>query len=254
MIRAARPDDVPAIVRLVQDLAEYERARHEATATDADLDRALFGPSPAVFCDVAEVDGEVVGFALWFLSFSTWLGRHGIYLNNSAYAVVGGDRAPDGSLALGDLISGNHCAGVKIKGGLAANNTVIGSNIGPDVTGHFGIGNQIGIEVEGAPNTVIGAAGDDAGKKNVCGFNMGPGTTTLGNINTKLAGTSPPNTVILGFSSRISGIFKLMVMAASSIRGRKERHLVGRSASAASGILCKSHQKLSFSHRPTFAM
>ncbi len=125
-------------------------------------------------------------------------GRHGVYLNNSAYAIVGGDRAPDGSLALGALLSGNHCAGVKIKGGLAANNTVVGSNIGPDVTGRFPIGNQIGIDIEGAPNTVVGAAGDDAGRRNVCGFNMGVGAGTSGNINTKLGGTSPPNTVILG--------------------------------------------------------
>ena len=82
MIRPALPPDVPAIVRLIQELAEYERARHEARATEHDLQTALFGPAPAVFCDVAEVDGEVVGFALWFLSFSTWLGTHGIYLED----------------------------------------------------------------------------------------------------------------------------------------------------------------------------
>jgi GNAT superfamily N-acetyltransferase len=82
VIRPARPADVPAIVALVQELAEYERARDEAKATVDDLERALFGPSPAVFADVAEVDGEVVGFALWFLNFSTWLGRHGIYLED----------------------------------------------------------------------------------------------------------------------------------------------------------------------------
>jgi GNAT superfamily N-acetyltransferase len=77
-----RPEDVAAVAGLVRDLAEYEQAPDEARATDADLHRALFAPSPAVFCDVAEVDGEVVAFALWFLSFSTWLGRHGIYLED----------------------------------------------------------------------------------------------------------------------------------------------------------------------------
>jgi len=82
VIRPALPEDVPAIVRLIEELAEYERARHEAIATEADLDTALFGPAPAVFCDVAELDGDVVGFALWFLSFSTWLGKHGIYLED----------------------------------------------------------------------------------------------------------------------------------------------------------------------------
>lgn len=67
---------------LVRELAEYERAPHEAVATEAQFHDALFGPAPAVYAHVAELDGEVVGFALWFLSFSTWLGRHGIYLED----------------------------------------------------------------------------------------------------------------------------------------------------------------------------
>ena len=82
MIRDADPGDVDAIVRLVGDLAEYERARHEVQIDAASLHAALFGPAPAVFAHVAVVDGEVVGFALWFLSFSTWIGRHGIYLED----------------------------------------------------------------------------------------------------------------------------------------------------------------------------
>ncbi|WP_344589847.1 GNAT family N-acetyltransferase [Actinomadura vinacea] len=82
MIRPATPDDVPAILRLVRDLAEYERALHEVKATEEDLRTALFGEEPRVFAHVAEHDGEVVGFALWFLTFSTWLGRHGIYLED----------------------------------------------------------------------------------------------------------------------------------------------------------------------------
>ncbi|MQY03391.1 GNAT family N-acetyltransferase [Actinomadura macrotermitis] len=82
MIRFAAPGDVPAILRLVRDLAEYERALHEVRATEEDLRAALFGPEPKVFANVVEHDGEVVGFALWFLTFSTWLGRHGIYLED----------------------------------------------------------------------------------------------------------------------------------------------------------------------------
>jgi GNAT superfamily N-acetyltransferase len=70
------------MVGLIGDLAEYERARHEVELTEADLHDALFGPAPAVFALVAESGGEVVGLALWFLSFSTWLGRHGIYLED----------------------------------------------------------------------------------------------------------------------------------------------------------------------------
>lgn len=82
MIRPAVPGDVPAIVALIRELALYERSPSSAVATPELLSAALFGPSPAVFCHVAEADGEVVGMALWFLNFSTWLGRHGIYLED----------------------------------------------------------------------------------------------------------------------------------------------------------------------------
>ena len=84
MIRSATPDDVPAVLAMVRELAEYERARHEALATEAQLRAALFGEHPAVFAHIAEDDetGEAVGFALWFLNFSTWQGRHGIYLED----------------------------------------------------------------------------------------------------------------------------------------------------------------------------
>jgi len=82
VIRPAIPDDVPAILGLVRELAEYERSPSSVVATEAAFAAALFGPAPAVFCHVAEVSGEVVGFALWFLNFSTWLGRHGIYLED----------------------------------------------------------------------------------------------------------------------------------------------------------------------------
>ena len=81
-IRRARPDDVPAIVDLVYGLAEYERAPQECRLTAEQLQTALFGDKPAVFCHVAEIGGEVVGCALWFLNFSTWRGVHGIYLED----------------------------------------------------------------------------------------------------------------------------------------------------------------------------
>ena len=81
-IRPIRPDDVPAVVGLVRELAEYERAPHEARMTEEQLTAALFGDAPALFGHVAEEAGEVVGMALWFLNFSTWRGTHGIYLED----------------------------------------------------------------------------------------------------------------------------------------------------------------------------
>ncbi len=83
MIRPAEAADIPAIHRLIQDLAEYEKALTEVTATEEDLRRVLLGDRPAVFAHVAAgADGEVAGFALWFLNFSTWTGQHGIYLED----------------------------------------------------------------------------------------------------------------------------------------------------------------------------
>jgi GNAT superfamily N-acetyltransferase len=83
VIRRARLDDLTAIVQLVRDLAEYERAPDAALASEDDFRRALFGEHPALYCHIAEDDaGNVVGFAVWFLNFSTWVGRHGIYLED----------------------------------------------------------------------------------------------------------------------------------------------------------------------------
>jgi GNAT superfamily N-acetyltransferase len=81
-IRPAAAGDVPRIVELIRELAEYERSLDQVTATEDDLRAALFAAQPAVFAHVAGADDEVVGFALWFLNFSTWLGRHGIYLED----------------------------------------------------------------------------------------------------------------------------------------------------------------------------
>ncbi|MFE7959751.1 MULTISPECIES: GNAT family N-acetyltransferase [unclassified Streptomyces] len=84
MIRPATPADLPVIHTLIQELAAYEKAPHEAKATPAQLHDALFSAHPAAFAHIAEDDdtGEPVGFALWFLSFSTWRGTHGIYLED----------------------------------------------------------------------------------------------------------------------------------------------------------------------------
>lgn len=82
VVRAARPGDAPAIHALIVALAEYERAPNEVVATPDDLHRALFADAPRLFAQVAELDGAVVGFAIWFVSYSTWLGRHGMWLED----------------------------------------------------------------------------------------------------------------------------------------------------------------------------
>jgi GNAT superfamily N-acetyltransferase len=82
MIRPARPGDIPAMMALVRELADYEQATASVTLVPTDLEAALFGGSPQVFAHVAEHEGEVAGLAVWFVSFSTWTGRHGIYLED----------------------------------------------------------------------------------------------------------------------------------------------------------------------------
>ena len=81
-VRPVRLEDVAAVVGLVGELAEYEKAAHEVQLTQEQLSAALFGDSPKLFGHVADVDGEVVGMALWFLNFSTWRGTHGVYLED----------------------------------------------------------------------------------------------------------------------------------------------------------------------------
>ena len=81
-VRRARPEDVGAIVGLVRELAAYEREPDAVRLTDAVLAARLFGPDPAVFAHVAVLDGEVVGTAVWFLTFSTWTGTHGVWLED----------------------------------------------------------------------------------------------------------------------------------------------------------------------------
>jgi GNAT superfamily N-acetyltransferase len=81
-IRPIRRTDVPAVVAMVHELAEYERASHECFLTVAQLQDALFTERPALFGHVALIDGEPVGVALWFLNYSTWRGVHGVYLED----------------------------------------------------------------------------------------------------------------------------------------------------------------------------
>jgi GNAT superfamily N-acetyltransferase len=81
-IRRVAAPDVPAVVSLVYELAEYERALPECELRPEQLHAALVGRSPALFGHVADVEGEIVGCALWFLNFSTWHGSHGIYLED----------------------------------------------------------------------------------------------------------------------------------------------------------------------------
>jgi GNAT superfamily N-acetyltransferase len=86
-VRPVRPGDVPAVVALVRELADYEKALSEVLLTEAQLTGVLFGDSPALFGHVALADDgvlprEIVGIALWFLNFSTWRGTHGIYLED----------------------------------------------------------------------------------------------------------------------------------------------------------------------------
>ena len=82
MIRPARADDIPAIHQMIGELAAYERSLPQVSGTESDLCTALLDAQPALFAHVAEEDGQAVGFALWFLSYSTWAGRHGIYLED----------------------------------------------------------------------------------------------------------------------------------------------------------------------------
>jgi GNAT superfamily N-acetyltransferase len=81
-IRAATPADRDLVFAFIRDLAEYEKLLDDVVATPDDVARALFVPHPRVFCDLAMWEGEPAGFAIWFYNFSTFRGRHGIYLED----------------------------------------------------------------------------------------------------------------------------------------------------------------------------
>jgi diamine N-acetyltransferase len=82
LIRAARESDTGLIFDLVRELAEYEKLADVVDATPAMIAAALFCNEPRLFCDIAEWDGEAAGLSIWFLNFSTFRGRHGIYLED----------------------------------------------------------------------------------------------------------------------------------------------------------------------------
>src|SRR5262245_25220338 len=81
-LRPARPEDATLILSLIQELAEYEREPRGVTATVEDIQRDGFGPMPRFHCLIAEWQGDPAGFAFYFFNYSTWKGRHGLYLED----------------------------------------------------------------------------------------------------------------------------------------------------------------------------
>ncbi|MBU1176512.1 MAG: GNAT family N-acetyltransferase [Alphaproteobacteria bacterium] len=81
-IRSAQPGDEALILSFVRALADYEKLSLQVEASEADLARDLFRVNPRVFCDIAAWDGAPAGFALWFYNYSTFRGRHGLYLED----------------------------------------------------------------------------------------------------------------------------------------------------------------------------
>jgi GNAT superfamily N-acetyltransferase len=82
LIRRARPGDEAEITALIHELAAFERAADECTVTESQMRAALFGPNPTAHAHVAEIDGQIAAGAVWYLSFSTWDGQAGIYLED----------------------------------------------------------------------------------------------------------------------------------------------------------------------------
>ena len=81
-IRPAAAADAGLILTFIRELADYERLPHEVKISEDDVRRLLFAPAPPAFCDIAELDGAAVGFALWFYSVSTFEGHRGLYLED----------------------------------------------------------------------------------------------------------------------------------------------------------------------------
>jgi len=81
-IRPARPGEAGLVLSFIRELAEYEKLAHEVEATEATIADALFGARPLVYCDIAEWSGEPAGFQVWFVNFSTFSGRYGIFLED----------------------------------------------------------------------------------------------------------------------------------------------------------------------------
>ena len=82
IIRPAKSEEVGEVLQLIQDLATYEKAPEQVEARQEDLLNTIFASDPRVFCDLVEVDGQIAGMAIWFLNYSTWQAKHGIYLED----------------------------------------------------------------------------------------------------------------------------------------------------------------------------
>jgi GNAT superfamily N-acetyltransferase len=82
LIREAQPTDAALVFDFITALAEYEKLAQDVVTNEREIAARLFGPSPRVFCDIAERHGAPAGIALWFYNFSTFRGRHGIYLED----------------------------------------------------------------------------------------------------------------------------------------------------------------------------
>ena len=82
IIRPAKSEEVGEVLQLIQDLATYEKAPEQVEAIEEDLLNTIFASDPRVFCDLVEVDGQIAGMAIWFLNYSTWQAKHGIYLED----------------------------------------------------------------------------------------------------------------------------------------------------------------------------
>ena len=82
IIRPAKSEEVGEVLQLIQDLAIYEKAPEQVEASKEDLLNTIFASDPRVFCDLVEVDGQIAGMAIWFLNYSTWQAKHGIYLED----------------------------------------------------------------------------------------------------------------------------------------------------------------------------
>ena len=82
IIRPAKSEEVGEVLHLIRDLATYEKAPEQVEAIEEDLLNTIFASDPRVFCDLVEVDGQIAGMAIWFLNYSTWQAKHGIYLED----------------------------------------------------------------------------------------------------------------------------------------------------------------------------
>lgn len=101
-VRPAEPDDIPELLAMVRELADYEQALSEVTATEEHLRRTLFTEHPAAFAHVAESRAGLAGMAIWYLGYSTWLGSHTLYLED-LYVRPANRGSGTGGMLLGTL-------------------------------------------------------------------------------------------------------------------------------------------------------